>query len=501
MQDILSVGIDIGTSTTQIVFSRMKLKNTMGYFTVPRVSIVRKEVVYRSSVYITPLRSRTLIDADGMRRIVEEEYRNAGVLPEQVDTGAVIITGESALKENAASVTESLSGYAGNFVVSCAGPDLESVIAGKGSGAWQYSLDHHCMAMNLDVGGGTTNIVLFKDGETVGCSCFDIGGRLIRYDKDMTVQYISSSAAKIIASLGLEIEEGKRTNIGDLRILTDKMADLLAVSIGLWPEGSEQKNSDKAEMSLLEQIRTPNSGEFYPDAGEINAVFFSGGVAECMTHRKMKPGVYGDLGVLLADSLLDGTICLQLPVITGSETIRATVVGAGTYTTTISGSTITYADRLFPLRNIPVLYVSNSEQEALLEGENSERLSQKIRWFLQQSSSGQLALGLRGVEDPSYHQVKRLAEGLSAAVERALPEGQPMIVILEKDMGKALGILIRQQIGNGRPVACIDGIVVKDGDYVDMGSPLMNGLVIPVIVKTLIYGSGGNHETEYSAGR
>ena len=191
MADILSVGIDIGTSTTQLVFSRITMEDQGSYFSVPRVSIVDKEIIYRSEVYLTPLLSPVLVDGAGVGRIAEEEYRRAGFTPADVDTGAVIITGESARKENAAAVLDQLSALAGEFVVSTAGPDLESVIAGKGSGAWAESLREHCVTANLDVGGGTTNIVIFSDGEVAAKGCLDIGGRLIRLDGDGTVRYIS----------------------------------------------------------------------------------------------------------------------------------------------------------------------------------------------------------------------------------------------------------------------------------------------------------------------
>ncbi|MBO7275813.1 MAG: ethanolamine ammonia-lyase reactivating factor EutA, partial [Clostridia bacterium] len=178
--EILSVGIDIGTSTTQVIFSRLLVDNMADYFSAPRISIVSKELLYKSEVHLTPLRDSSTLDGEGVRRIVEQEYRRAGISPGDLHTGAVIITGESARKDNAAAVTEQLSGFAGEFVVSTAGPDLESIIAAKGSGAFQYSIDRECSVINLDIGGGTTNIAVFDCGRAVAKGCLDIGGRLIR---------------------------------------------------------------------------------------------------------------------------------------------------------------------------------------------------------------------------------------------------------------------------------------------------------------------------------
>ena len=75
---ILSVGIDVGTSTTQVVFSKLQMDNAGGYFSVPRVAIVDKEVVYKSEIYMTPLKTDVLIDTDALRNIVAAEFRKAG---------------------------------------------------------------------------------------------------------------------------------------------------------------------------------------------------------------------------------------------------------------------------------------------------------------------------------------------------------------------------------------------------------------------------------------
>ena len=235
MASILSVGIDIGTSTTQVIFSRIDMENTGGYFSVPRVSIVDKQVIFKSPVYLTPLKTPILIDGEEVRKLVAGAYREAGYTPADVDTGAVIITGESARKENAAEVLRQLSDFAGEFVVSTAGPDLESIIAGKGSGAYQYSMDNGCTAVNLDIGGGTTNIVMFKDGETVAKGCLDIGGRLIRLNSDLTVTYISPAAQAVADAEGVRLAVGQRTSYEALEKITDKMADLLLQALGAKP--------------------------------------------------------------------------------------------------------------------------------------------------------------------------------------------------------------------------------------------------------------------------
>ena len=137
-EEILSVGIDIGTSTLQLIFSKIYIENRGSSFTVPQIKIIGKEVIYRSEIYETPLISETVIDTKNVKKIIENEYKKANIKYEDVSTGAVIITGDTARKENAKEVLETLSGMAGDFVVATAGPDLESIIAGKGSGAYTF---------------------------------------------------------------------------------------------------------------------------------------------------------------------------------------------------------------------------------------------------------------------------------------------------------------------------------------------------------------------------
>lgn len=476
MPDILSVGIDIGTSTTQLVFSQITMENTTGYFTVPRVSIVDKQVIYKSNVHITPLTTPVLIDGEAIREIVAKEFQQAGFTPADVDTGAVIITGESARKENAAAVLDKLSGFAGEFVVSTAGPDLESIIAGKGSGAFQYSLDNNCTAVNLDIGGGTTNIVLFDNGDTVSKGCLDIGGRLIRLTKDLTVERVSPAAAHVAEAVGVTLTPGERTTLEDLTKITDKMADLLAQAMFLKPQ-----------EPLLRKIQTPESSWLDLQGVKIDRICFSGGVADCMTSDSVDPVPFGDIGILLGRSIARGELVRTIPSIQGVETIRATVVGAGTYTTSISGSTITYANEIFPMKSVPALKLSLQEQTNCFEG-RADFLADKIRWFLEQSSSEILILALPGKLDPSYDELKNLAASLSQGMDEGLPPGAPVLVVLEQDIAKALGILMETQLQGRRKVACIDGIKVEQGDYIDLGRPVMNGLVIPVVVKTLLFG-------------
>lgn len=479
---ILSVGIDVGTSTTQVVFSKLQMDNAGGYFSVPRVAIVDKEVVYKSEVYMTPLKTDVLIDTEALRDIVAAEFRKAGYRPEDTDSGAVIITGESARKENADAVLKSLSDFAGDFVVSAAGPDMESLIAGKGSGAWQYSMDHHCRVANLDIGGGTTNVVLFEDGETAARGCLDIGGRLICMDSQGMITKVSPAAAVMAQAAGVSVHIGDRGDEKALSAVTRQMAAALNAYLGV---GTDTSAGGKAD-AILRQIKTPGSSDF-PRPEKVQAVFFSGGVADLIYHESADTWAYGDIGVLLGRAIRGSRLFTDFQKMEPGETIRATVVGAGTYTTTISGSTITYSGDIFPLKNIPVIKLDEELQEACFAGE-TEPVIRRIQWVLGQNDAERFILAMPGKRDPGYTEMKRAAAAIRQIMDRVQPPGEPILLVIESDIAKAMGQMIRQQPDLKRQVVAIDSIHVEDGEYVDMGKPMMNGMVIPVVVKTLIFG-------------
>ncbi len=483
---ILSVGIDVGTSTTQVVFSKLQMDNAGGYFSVPRVAIVDKEVVYKSEVYMTPLKTDVLIDTEALRDIVAAEFHKAGYRPEDTDSGAVIITGESARKENSDAVLKSLSDFAGDFVVSAAGPDMESLIAGKGSGAWQYSMDHHCRVANLDIGGGTTNVVLFEDGETVARGCLDIGGRLICMNPQGIITKVSPAADVMAQAAGVSIAVGDRCDETKLAAVTRQMAAALNVYLGVGTSEFGKAGASRNVEAVLQQIKTPGSSDF-PVPEKVQAVFFSGGVADLIYHESADTWAYGDIGVLLGRAIRESRLYTDFRKMEPGETIRATVVGAGTYTTTISGSTITYSDDIFPLKNIPVIKLDETLQEACFAGE-TEPVIRRIQWALGQNDEEHFILAMPGKRDPGYEEMKRAAAAIRQIMDRVQPAGEPILLVIESDIAKAMGQMIRQQPDLKRQVVAIDSIHVEDGEYVDMGKPMMNGMVIPVVVKTLIFG-------------
>ncbi|SHJ49221.1 Reactivating factor of Adenosylcobalamin-dependent ethanolamine ammonia lyase [Geosporobacter subterraneus DSM 17957] len=473
-EEILSVGIDIGTSTTQLVFSRITLENTASAASVPRISIVDKALIYRSSIYFTPLLSQNEIDGGKVREIIVKEYQKAGIRPSDIHTGAVIITGETARKENAALVLETLSDLAGEFVVATAGPDLEAIIAGRGAGADRWSKHQKGTVINLDIGGGTTNIAVFQDGQVIDTACLDIGGRLIRFQEYSTrIAYAAPKLKLLAAELGIHLEEGMEISFEELEKVTGRMAGILEEVLGLRP----------ATPMLSVMLTGKDLKRNYP----MDSISFSGGVADYVyAHKQEGFFKYGDIGILLGKAIGESSMMDRFQVYQPSETIRATVVGAGAHTVEISGSTITYTEDLFPLKNIPILKMLLKEEQ-LQDKDFSERIKQKVKWFGLEREIQQLALAIRGVKNPSFLQVQRIASSIIAGMDSLIEQKLPLVVVVENDMAKVLGQTLHRQLEYKKEVVCIDGVRVDNGDYIDIGRPLANGRVVPVVIKTLVF--------------
>ncbi len=518
-EELLSVGIDLGTSTTQLVFSRLFIENMAGSYSVPRMEITGKEIQYKSHIYFTPLMDQNTIDFPKIRQIVEREYERAGVKKEEIDTGAVIITGETARKENAREVVNALSGFAGDFVVATAGPDLESVIAGKGAGTDVYSRENRRMAVNIDIGGGTSNLAAFWQGDTVDTGCLDVGGRLIRVDRDTgKVTYIAPKLLRIIEGEGFSIRLGGPFSVEGvrplLRILVRaleqsvglrrdcKYYELLITNHGLSPQVLGSR-ADKPAPSCAtgagggeERWEPPASGTPSHTKAEwgngeerwepVSCVSFSGGVAAVLYHPEDYPDPlqFGDMGILLAREIRSSRLFRELRVIESAETIRATVVGAGSHTTEISGSTITYANAEFPLKNLPVLKLAREEEQP---GRLAGALERKLRWFWTEGQPVRLAVALEGEANPTFVRVQEYAKELLTGLAPNLRAGLPTLVVVAQDMAKALGQTLLSMAGSGGALVCLDGIRLSEGDYIDIGRPAAGGSVLPVVVKTLVF--------------
>ena len=442
---LLSVGLDVGTTSTQMVVSELTVENQASAFSVPEMTISRRKVLHESPVYFTPLVGQDLVDGQGIREIVEAEYRAAGITRAQVDTGAVIVTGETSRKENARAVLDALAEYAGDFVVATAGPDLESVLAAKGAGAVAFSADTGKKVLHMDIGGGTSNLAWIEDGKIVKTGCLNVGGRLIKVGESGEISYVSP----VLEGL-CDLKVGDPPTESALFAVAEVLTQALEMAAGL-----------REPTALLAKLWTAEAGRMaIPDSGGW-VISFSGGVADCV-EKEVPWQTFGDMGPLLGRAIRESRLCAGEYRL-GEQTIRATVIGAGSHSAQLSGSTVFYRDVDFPLKNLPVVRLSGTED------------SGEIRKVLasQDTESVVAMTGFSG----SYRRVKALAEDLAAAFA-----GRRILLAVEADMAKALGQALALQTDG--PVLCIDRVRLQEGDYLDVGAPV--GPALPVVVKTLV---------------
>lgn len=445
-ETLRSVGLDVGTTSTQMIVSELTIENRASNFAVPEMEIARRRILYKSPVYFTPLLDESRVDGAAIRQIVEGEYRSAGISRDSVDTGAIIITGETSRKENARAVLDALSDFAGDFVVATAGPDLESVLAAKGAGAVELSERTGKSVLHMDIGGGTSNLALIRDGKIVETGCLNVGGRLLKFAEEGTVEYVSPVLREISG-----IKVGDRPKAEQVEALAETLTQALEMAAGL-----------REQTPLLENLATKEVGAVWtPPSGEI-VVSFSGGVADCI-QRELPWQEYGDMGPVLGQAIRKSRLCRGEYAL-GSETIRATVIGAGCHSAQLSGSTVFYQNVQFPLKNVPVVPVS--------------RLDSIGRELAKQEQAAILAMP--GKPSPTYREIVTMAEQIIAETE-----GQ-ILLCLEQDMAKALGQALAVRLPPSTPILCIDRVKVSEGSYLDIGAPIAHAL--PVVVKTLVLG-------------
>jgi ethanolamine utilization protein EutA len=362
-----------------------------------------------------------------------------------VDTGAVIITGETSRKENARAVVQALSDFAGDFVVATAGPDLESELAARGAGAVERSERTSRPILHMDIGGGTSNLALIQEGIILKTGCMNVGGRLVKLGENGEMSYISP----VLDGL-TDLKIGQLPSREQLTALAELLAQALEEVAGLRPA-----------TSLLERLWTREGATEIWQAEPGAILSFSGGVADCID-TEQPPGIFGDLGPELGQAIRRSRLCRGEYVL-GRHTIRATVIGAGCHSTQLSGSTVFHQNVTFPMKGLPVAKVTD--------------IAQIPRAFAVQDQLPVLALP--GLPSPSYNRVAAFAEELC----RVLPPG-PVYLALEQDMAKALGQALSLRLGPEQTILCLDSLSLAEGSYLDVGNPV--GPALPVIIRTLV---------------
>jgi ethanolamine utilization protein EutA len=467
---VLSVGVDIGSSTSHLVFSRIVLERLDSRYVVSK-----RETFYQSDILLTPYSTHgeETIDSDALGAFIERQYKDANVDPDEIDTGALILTGVAVRRRNARKIGELFAQQAGKMVAVSAGDNLETVMAAYGSGAVARSIRDNTTVMNVDIGGGTSKIALCAEGKVVDLTAVDVGARLVCVGEDGKIVRLEEAGRRFGAELGIKLELGLKLAPEDARRLASRMADRLFEAM--------QGHSPSVDGHGL--CRLDPLGH----KGPIVEITFSGGVSEYIYGRE--PGSFGDLGAPLAQEIRSRVENWGPKVERSNEGIRATVVGASQYTTQVSGSTIFVSPmEALPLRNVPVIAPTLP-----IDGEkiDSSAVAAAIKGVLRRLDLGTgdtpVAVFVPWTGSATFQRLDAFCKGAVEGLADVLKRGHPVVLAGDGDVGGLLGIHLREEMKIDNAIISVDGLELKDFDYIDIGTMLPTSGAVPVVIKSLIF--------------
>src|SRR4029077_9709222 len=316
--NLTSVGIDVGTATSQIIFSRLVLRR-LGRELSSRFVVTERKTLYLSPVHFTPYaQRRERIDDRALGRLVDTAYLEAGITPEQVHTGAIILTGEAIRRDNARAIADLFAAQRGNFVCASAGHNFEALLSAHGSGAVALSAERQCRVLNIDIGGGTTKLAVAEKGKVLSTAAFHVGGRLLAVDDTGHISVLEPGGQFVARQVGFQWQVGDHVTGAQIEKLADHMARVV-----LRLARGENHEPELESLWLTPPLSGPKS---------FDAVVFSGGVGEYV--YDLETNSFGDLGAPLGKALrrLINDGALAWPLAPARECIRATVMGAAQHT-------------------------------------------------------------------------------------------------------------------------------------------------------------------------
>jgi ethanolamine utilization protein EutA len=471
---LTSVGIDIGSAGTQVIFSRVELRR-MGEDLSSRYFVVNRETLYRSPVALTPYQSEQRIDDAKLRAIIDEAYRSAGITPDDVDAGVVILTGEALRRENAQAIAGMLAQQGGEFVCATAGHHMEAMLAAYGSGAARVSSDQGKRILNIDIGGGTTKLALLERGRVIATAAIHIGGRLQVVDEAGVITRLDPAGRHHAAQAGISWDKDERVDPAAMDKVAQYMADALIAAIRMRP-----LPAPLARLYLTEPIA---------ELGRIDGVMVSGGVAEYVYGREDRD--FGDMGRRLGHALrkrLDAG-ALPWPLLPAGECIRATALGASEYSVQLSGntSTITNPGALLPRRNLQVLQPPYVCEETIDPDKLAAAIRAHFTAFDLTDGESEVALALRWRGAPSHERIFAFAQGIVRGLPQSIAQKKPLYIMLDGDVAQTLGAVLREELNVESEILAIDGVVLWDFDYIDLGRIRLPSMTVPVTIKSLVF--------------
>ena len=468
------VGIDIGSSGTQVIFSKIHLRRLAEDLT-SRYYVVSRDTLFLSPVSLTPYSSETRIDDVALRKIVEDAYADAGIAPADIDAGAVILTGEALRRENAQGISAMLSEQGGDFVCATAGHHMESMLAAYGSGAAQASLDLGRRVLNIDIGGGTTKLGLLDKGQCVATAAFHVGGRLMVVDKDFKITRLDPAGKHHAKRAGFEWKLGDTVTSEQLDKVADGMAETVISALCVRP-----MPHDVEHLYLTDPIA---------DFGDLGGIMFSGGVAEYVYDREQRD--FGDMGKRVGSALrrkLEGGR-FSWPLLPARECIRATALGASEYSVQLSGNTsyISNPGVLLPRRNLQVIQPPIEFEDEIDPETVGRAIISHRKAFEVEDAEIDIALAFHWKGVPEYGRIFALAKGVAIGLADQIEKKKPLYIMLDGDIAQTLGAVLREDCKVTSEILVIDGVMLMDFDYIDLGKVRIPSYTVPVTIKSLVF--------------
>lgn len=463
-----TVGVDIGSSTSHLVFSRLQLT-----LEGSRYRVTQRQILNESEILLTPYVDETRIDVEALEAFINQQYKKAGIRREEVDTGALILTGVAVRRRNARAIAELFAQEAGKFVAVSAGDGLEATMAAHGSGAVAHSAKTGGMVLNIDIGGGTSKFALCSNGKVQEVSAVDIGARLVALDQQGAVVRIEEAGRKHAAWAGIKIELGQKLSQGALEAMASGMVDKLFAILKPEPLPEE----------LQELLRLPRLSY----RGEIDSVMFSGGVSEFIYNREQTN--FGDLGPLIAAEIHRRIPDLGMLVMEPAARIRATVIGASQYTIQVSGNTIFITPQeAVPVRNIPVVAPEFAfDVDELGKDAIKEATLNALRRLDLLNARHPVAIAFHWQGSATFFRLQSFSQGLVEGLKAILDKGHPLVLVNDGDIGGIVGLHFQEELEIPNPIISIDGIALNDFDYIDIGELIQSSGSVPVVIKSLIF--------------
>jgi len=463
-------GVDIGTATTQVVLSQIVLARLPGTL-ASTFTVVERDIRYCSPVHLTPFDAADRIDEARLRAIVADALAAAKFAREDIDCGAVIVTGEAAARDNARAVANAVAAVAGDFVCVVAGHHLEAVLAAHGSRAVEASRQEHLRILNIDIGGGTTKFSALADGTITATAAVHVGGRLAAFAGGRLLR-LEPMCERIAAALGLHWTLGGSVLPAEIRSVAAAMADTVVAAACGEPLALE---GDGLALWLTAPL----------DAADFDQIRFSGGVAEYLDGGAPSAAV-DDLGAPLARELQARFVRLPGYVHPSAQRIRSTVIGASQYTVQLSGNTVFVSDeRVLPLRNIRAIRIAVTGGDDALAADVARQVGAGMRIL---GDAGAVGLMIEWHGLPTHRRLSALVAGIAQSLSAHARAGQPVCIAFDADIGRLAGRMLARAPGfEHAPIVSVDGLDVAAYDYLDVGRLDPTGTV-PVTIKSLLFG-------------